>query len=115
MYAITGFEATGKDKLFTFGPGAIYNITDFSSGTQADGGASLRQAVWISNCSGDGSNIYLAVQTASIAANPHLTFTNCLPKIGDGDDRILHVRKGCNVFAITDSATNANVRVVEVA
>jgi len=115
MFVITGFETTGKDKLFSFAnTGTPVDVTDFSTGTQADGGATLRQAVWISNCTGDGSNVYLTVQSGSLGT-PALTFTNCLPKLGDGDDRILHVRKGCRIWAITDSAGTAKVRVVEVA
>ena len=115
MYAITGFESTGKDKLFSFtNTGTPVDITDFSTGVQADGGASLRQAVWIANCTGDGSNVYLVVQGGALGT-PTLSPTNCLPKIGDGDDRIIHVRKGCRVWAVTDSAGTAKVRVVEVA
>ena len=115
MYVTTGFESTGKDKLFSFtNTGTAIDITDFSSGTQADGGATLRQAIWIGNCTGDGSNIYLTVQSGSLGT-PTLGPNNCLPKIGDGDDRIIHVRKGCRVWATTDSAGAAKVRVVEVA
>jgi len=115
MHVHTGFENTGKDKLFSFtNTGSPVDITDFTEDTQADGGATKRQAVWIGNCTGDGSNIYLVVQGGTLEA-PTLSPTNCLPKIGDGDDRIIHARNGCKVWAITDSAGTASVRVVEVA
>jgi hypothetical protein len=115
MYAITGFEATGKDKLFSFtNTGTAVDLTDFSTGTQADGGATLRQAVWIGNCTGDGSSVYLVAQGGSLGT-PALSPGNALAKIGDGDDRIIHVRKGARLWAATDSVGTAKVRVVEVA
>lgn len=112
MYAITGIDGTGKDKLFSFASGVTTDLTDFSSGTQGDGGATVRQAVWVGNCTGDASSIYLVAQSGAVAS-PTINATNACAKIGDGDDRIIHVRKGCKLWAVTDSGGTAKVRVVE--
>lgn len=112
MYSAIGFDNTGRDETFSFtNSGSATDLTGFT-GAAADGGAKVRQAISISNCSGDGSDVYVVVRTASLPA-PTISPTDFMYRIVDGDDRIIHARKGARVWAITSSAGIARVRSVE--